>query len=185
MAADESMERDNLDPIQALLEAGQYREAISACIQNYSDAIGKLCMALLGDQEAARDAVQETLVAAYDRMPSRERDKDTRIWILTIAYRMCVRRLESDPRFRKLSSADSAQCVSNQSDDKEGRRRSIRKALMHLLPSERDAAILHYQAGLSFQDIAKINGKEEALVRKQISRALLRLRENFKDEVQR
>jgi RNA polymerase sigma-70 factor (ECF subfamily) len=59
------------------------------------------------------------------------------------------------------------------------RARAVRAALAMLRPSEREALLLHYQAGLSFREIAGLSGIEEAAARKRASRGLAQLRRSI------
>ena len=52
----------------------------------------------------------------------------------------------------------------------------LRNALAELKPSEREAVVLRYDAGLSFREVAAACGVDEAAARKRVSRALSRLR---------
>jgi RNA polymerase sigma-70 factor (ECF subfamily) len=56
-----------------------------------------------------------------------------------------------------------------------------RSALSALKPSEREAVVLRYDAGLSFREVAEACGVDEAAARKRVSRALVRLRESLAD----
>jgi RNA polymerase sigma-70 factor (ECF subfamily) len=56
------------------------------------------------------------------------------------------------------------------------RARRAREALAKLKPSEREAVVLRYDAGLGFRELALACGIDEATARKRVSRALARLR---------
>jgi RNA polymerase sigma-70 factor (ECF subfamily) len=58
-------------------------------------------------------------------------------------------------------------------------------ALDELKPSERDAVLLRYEAGLSYREISEACGIDEAAARKRTSRALAELRTLVKREVLR
>jgi RNA polymerase sigma-70 factor (ECF subfamily) len=57
-----------------------------------------------------------------------------------------------------------------------------RAALAKLKPSEREAVVLRFEAGLSFRELAIACGVDEAAARKRVSRALSRLREELGEE---
>ena len=56
------------------------------------------------------------------------------------------------------------------------RAQRARDALAKLKPSEREAVVLRFEAGLSFKEVAIACGIDEAAARKRVSRALSRLR---------
>ena len=58
---------------------------------------------------------------------------------------------------------------------------AARNALAQLKPSEREAVVLRYDAGMSFREVAVACGVDEAAARKRVSRALIRLRESLAD----
>ena len=51
--------------VEAALERHEHGAALMLCARQHGPAIGRLCMALLGSQADAEDAVQETLLAAH------------------------------------------------------------------------------------------------------------------------
>lgn len=175
------------DPIQERIRNGAHREAVAMCAREHGGALGRLCMAMLGDQAEAEETVQEALIAAHDAMASYRGDGSVRAWLCGIARRMCARRIETRVRReRKLRLVhDAGESAGLPDDVIEGRRRAliVRAALDDLKPSERDAVLLRYEAGLSYREIAEACGIDEAAARKRASRALGRLREVLKDEV--
>ncbi len=168
------------DPIVALIRAGDARQAIAACAREHGSVLGRLCMALLGSQAEAEEAVQEALLAAYDAFPSYRGEGSVRGWLLGIARRICARRLAKRARRqRRLELIHDAQAQSRLPDELAERRRHgrrVRDALANLKPTEREAVLLRYGSELSYREIAHICGIDEAAARKRTSRALMKLR---------
>jgi RNA polymerase sigma-70 factor (ECF subfamily) len=173
------------DPVADLIREGDYRAAMAQCAELHGPALGRLCMAFLGSQADAEEAVQETLLAAHASMASYRGEGTVRAWLFGIARRQCARVLERGPHRRQHLQLIDA-CSGGQSPREEAaahrRAATIRAALALLNPSERDAVILHYQAGLSFREIATITGTAEATARKRASRGLGRLRKHLNRE---
>jgi len=188
MAAEaEAMEGD-ADPIAARIQEGAHREAVAMCAREHGAALGRLCMAMLGDQGEAEETVQEALIAAHDAMASYRGDGSVRAWLFGIARRMCARRIEMRVRReRKLRLVHDASSDGDGLPDDvvERRRRArlVRDALEDLKPSERDALLLRYEAGLSYREIGQACGIEEAAARKRASRGLAHLRDLLPAEV--
>lgn len=138
-------------------------------------------MAVLGGQREAEEAVQQTLGMAYDAMPFWEGDTKVRTWLFGLARRICIRRVEArtslppGPVYSENEPDEAS--MSEEMLRKRKRARTVRYMLSRLKPSERDVVILRYQSGLSYDEIGGICGFEEEEIRKQASRALLRLRE--------
>ncbi len=182
------------DPIQSLIADGRHREAVALCARQHGRAIGSLCMALLGSQAEAEEAVQETLLAACAQMGSYRAEGTVRAWLFGIARRQCARRFEKGRRERSrlelvpdLAAVGADGAVG--ADDSPAasvatmrRARAVRAALSALKPSERDALILRYVGGLSFREIAAETGIDEAAARKRASRGLAQLRRMLTSE---
>jgi RNA polymerase sigma-70 factor (ECF subfamily) len=173
------------DPIAALIEAGDYREAVRRCADVHGRSLGRLCLALLGSQTDAEEVVQETLLAAHRAMPSFRGEGTVRAWLFGIARRQCARQLERDRRHRGHLSivAEPAHEIDPEvSLHALQRARSVRAALSTLRPSEREALLLRFHAELSFREIAELCGIDEAAARKRASRGLDRLRKTLSSQ---
>ncbi len=165
------------DPIAALIAGGDHREALAACARTHAAPLGRLCMAMLGAQHDADEAVQETLIAAHRSMASYRGEGSVRAWLCGIARHVCARQLETRRR-----AARPLEVVPPDGDDPAGtfapRRRAdaVRGALERLRPTEREALVLRYVADLSHRELATACAIDEATARKRVSRALDRLR---------
>lgn len=170
------------------IQERDYREALLICIREFSIDIGEFCMAMLGGvQQEVDETVQEIFVAAYESMSSLGSEDNIRVWLFGIARYFCARRIELHKDYTSTENPENkTEGVSNYLEDIPDKQQLIhwiRKALEYLKPSERDAVMLHFQAGLSYEEIAKICNKEKAVALVQTSRALLRLRTHLKDKV--
>jgi RNA polymerase sigma-70 factor (ECF subfamily) len=167
------------EPIADLIRAGRHRVAAGACAREHGAAVGRLCMALLGDQGEAEETVQETLIAAHDAMEGFRGEGTVRAWLLGIARRKCARKLEMrvrrQRRLRLVHDAESA-ALPDELLETQRRASRVRDALEQLKPSERDAVVLRYQSGLDYREIGEACGIDEAAARKRVSRALARMR---------
>jgi RNA polymerase sigma-70 factor (ECF subfamily) len=188
VGAEARAEQVEQDPIVALVRAGAHAEAAERCARDHGRAIGRLCMAMLGDQAEAEEAVQETFLAAYRAIAQFRGDGRVLSWLVSIARRICVRRLESRARqqARRLELVHDADDQSSPMElaERKRRARSLRGALAELKPSEREILLLRYQAELSFREVAEACGLDEPAARKRASRALARLRALLKNEVE-
>jgi RNA polymerase sigma-70 factor, ECF subfamily len=84
-----------VDPTEQLIRDGSHREAAGRCAREHGAVLGRLCMALLGRQADAEEALQETLLQAYRGMAAYRADGTVRAWLFGIARRVCARRLEA------------------------------------------------------------------------------------------
>lgn len=171
--------------IEALIGSGEHNEALARCARVYAEPLGRLCMAFTGVQAEAEELVQETLLAAFDAFPSYRREGSVRAFLFSIARRLCGRHTEMrsrrDRRLRLVQGEGHAPDASELALLRERAERA-RTAIAELKPSEREAVVLRYQSGLSFQEVAAATGVDEANARKRVSRALARLRDMLGEE---
>lgn len=183
-ARSDSAAADEAEAIMALISQGQHREALARCAKAYASPLGRLCMALTGSQAEAEELVQETLIAAYDAFPSFRFESSVRSWLYGIARRICGRHNEMknrrQARLRLVHDTGRGVDAGELALERERAIRA-RSALAALKPSEREAVVLRYDAGLSFREVALACGVDEAAARKRVSRALMRLRESLAD----
>lgn len=171
--------------IEGLIAGGDYRGALTRCAHVYAAPLGRLCMAFTGSQAESEELVQETLLAAYDGFPQYRAEGSVRAWIFGIARRICGKHAEikarRDARLRLVHDTRRGPDASELALERERAERA-RSALAKLKPSEREAVVLRYEAGLSFRELAQACGVDEAAARKRVSRALARLRAELGEE---
>ena len=175
-----------VDAITGLIQQGRYREAVIACAREHGAAIGRLCMALLGNQAEAEETAQEVLLAAHDALAGFRGEGSVRAWLFGIARRKCARKIETRVRReRRLRLVhDAGADAAGPFELIEARRRAerVREALEKLKPSDRDAVVLRYQGGLAYREIGLVVGIDEATARKRVSRALAKMRGLLSEE---
>jgi len=146
-------------------------------------------MAMLGSQGEAEDVAQEVLLVAHKAMPSFRFEGSVRAWLFGIARRVCAKRIAKRVRRNQLLHlVHDANAASEGPHDLAARREravKVRGALERLKPTEREALLLRYQAGLGFREVAAACGIEEAAARKRASRGLAAMRKILDPEVMR
>lgn len=166
---------DATDPVLQAL-ARQDRDAAAASLmQLHAAAIGRVCMALLGSQGEAEDALQDTLLAALDGLEGFRGDGTLRAWLLSVARRRCARRLEARTREREARQSLVAPAAPPGAERSSMAARA-RRLLEELRPTQREALVLRFAAELSFREVGRVSGVDEATARKRASRGLSRLR---------
>lgn len=160
--------------VQALAQNDRQRAA-TLLVAEHGQAIGRACMALLGSQTEAEDALQETLMAALDGLEAFRGDGTLRAWLLSVARRRCAKRLEARTRERDLKERMAAPEPAS-SAERASMAARARRLLEEIRPTEREALVLRFAAELSFREVAHACGIDEAAARKRVSRGLGRLR---------
>jgi len=166
--------------IRAALSRGDARSAIARCARVYGPALGRFSHALLASAGEAEEAVQETLLAAFDSASQFRGDAPVRGWLFGIARRICARRLEVRTRQARrramLVSSEEAASGADEALDEARRGHVVRRALAELRPTEREALLLRYEGELSYREVAEASGIDEAAARQRVSRALAKVR---------
>jgi RNA polymerase sigma-70 factor (ECF subfamily) len=174
--------------IVGAVQRGDHNEALKLCARQHGRSLGRLCMALLGSASEADDALQDTLLAAHSAFGTYRGEGSLRAWLFSIARRRCARVLErrsTQPGVERRAADDASDAAGSESADAllEARRRAetARALLARVRPTEREALLLRYEAGLSYREVGEACGVDEAAARKRVSRALARLREFVKE----
>lgn len=144
---------------------GDREAAAQLLVQAHAVALGRACLALLGSQSDAEQALQETLKEALQALPSFRGEGSLRAWLASIARRRCARR--SETRAAAAAPAKPGEVEPAQ---------RARGLLANLRPTEREALVLRFGAELELREVAQACGVDEATVRQRVSRGLSRLR---------
>jgi RNA polymerase sigma-70 factor (ECF subfamily) len=184
VAADGDADTNILEAVRR----GDHREALTLCARHHGRSIGRLCMALLGSASEADDALQDTLLAAHSSFGTFRGEGSFRAWLFSIARRRCARVIErrvKQPSVEGQAADDATGGSSSEPADDlvDARRRALaaRELLARVRPTEREALLLRYEAGLSYREVGEACGVDEAAARTRVSRGLARLREFVKE----
>jgi RNA polymerase sigma-70 factor (ECF subfamily) len=153
--------------------------------QEYGDAVGRVCTALLGDAAAAQAAVEEVFVAALAGGAARSQGATMRGWLFGIARGVCARRLETGATQESVVHTQripGAPPVPARAPKAKDEHEGARLALAELRPTERDAVVLWRVGGLSTAEIAQACNTDEATARARVSKGLARLRASLGDD---
>ena len=179
-AEDADVESDR--EVTDALRAGDQQRALMLCARRHGRSVGRLCMALLGSQAEADDAVQDTFVAAHGAFDGYRGDGPLRAWLFAIARRRCARALERRGRAPETERDRDEAPRADELIAARQRAETARALLAEVRPSEREALLLRYVGELSFREVAAACGIDEPAARKRVSRALARLRELGRNE---
>jgi RNA polymerase sigma-70 factor (ECF subfamily) len=150
------------------------REAYATLVDRYQHAVFAVALKILEDREAAEDATQSALVAAYSNLHRLHDKKAFGAWLLVIARREAMRL--SRARRRTVPLADNHAAVSPNGLIESETLAALMTALGELAEHEQQVLMLRYFESYSMASIAAITGRSVGTVTKQISRALGRLR---------
>ena len=153
------MKSEEQDWLKAAIDGDN--EAFSKLIMTYQTPVYNLCSRMLGNQQDAEDAAQETFWRAYQNMRKYDPDRSFITWILSIAAHYCI----DQQRKKKLASVDFdalpeeiipdySQTSPEQALSLKQHNARLQELLNRLVPDDRAAIILRYWYAFSEQEIA-------------------------------
>jgi len=180
---------------RALVETalGGELDAFNRLVELHQDYLFGVAVRVVGDREAAADAVQEAFLSAYRNL-SRFRGDSFRSWLTRIALNAATDVL----RGRKRRPADpypeweddSWQPPTDESDGPEqtaiarSRSRTIAAALGQITEDQRAAIVLYDVEGYDYHEIADMTGVSLGTVKSRIHRGRLALRDLLADQIE-
>ena len=141
-----------------------FRQGIQATIP----ALRRYARALTRDAEIADDLVQDTLVRAL-RSEHLFHGGDIRSWLYTILTNLNRNRLRSLARRPALTPIEDADAPD--ASGTEGGGRDIERALAALVEDQRVALLLVVLEGLSYREVAEVQGVPIGTVMSRLARA--------------
>ncbi len=176
-----------MDEIALIQEAQRGNvESFNTLILHYQANAFNLAYRLIGESEAAADATQEALIAAYNHL-TQFRGGSFKSWLMRIVTNTCYDELRRRKRRPSLSLNDSAdhaelQLVSHADNpetvtQQNALNRAIQDCLDGLPDEQRLVTVLCDVQGYDYQEIATIAGVSLGTVKSRISRARQRLRD--------
>jgi len=180
------------------LEAVRRREpgALAEMFEHSFDQVYSLAYRLTGEHASAEDVAQDVFLKVHHAAPQIDPSRAIGPWLKAITYNACRERWRSRG-YRMFSRARSLNGTAGKNGVLINGRRSperaaetaerderIMSALMKLPEPMRAVVVLHDYQGISHEEIAKMTKSGYAAVRKRYSRALARLKDELKDELE-
>jgi len=133
------------------------RQAVERLILGQMDRIHAVCRGLIRNREVAAELAQEAVLRVYKSIPRFQRQCAWSTWCYRIARNLCLNWLE---KMREDVGDDGHRLVDTRLDaveeQAEGERaRGVRAALQALSAEEREAMLLHYELGLSVDEVTE------------------------------
>ena len=195
MAADDAPERatkptaegeaasaSTSDDERALIAAARTgdRRAVDALLARYEPSIYRFGLRMCGDEESAREVLQETMLAAFRHLGGFRGDAALSTWLYQIARSFCIKERRG---VRPTTVLDEAVADPAPAPDRAAHAREIGVALaaaIGALPAEqREALVLRDVEGLSAEEAARVVGIEVGALKSRLHRARMALREQL------
>lgn len=167
-------------------------------LENYGTYVFRLCLSILADREEAKDAAQETFLAALQHLGQYQPGTNLRAWLSTIAVNLCRMQLRRQKSRRLLHSALQivATLTGHTAEPEEAAvhndaQARLWAAINALDEKHRLPVVLHYVQEIPTQEVADILGISKGTVHsrlhhasRQLQRTLARMGYDFLEPVQ-
>ncbi len=147
-------------------------------VERFQGMIFGLCVRMVGHRHDAEDLTQEALVRALRNLRQWNPAKPLKPWLLTIAANRCRTLLASRPR--RQPTADPARLADSSPPETDAElAEELQLAVAQLREEYRLCFVLHYQNGLSLDEVAEATGCATGTVKTWLFRARRELAEHL------
>lgn len=175
------------------LATGGDADSFNQLIQRWERPIYALAYRVIGRQEEARDVCQETFLRAYRSLPGFKGEAKFSSWVYRIALNLCrdwMRKQKRTPVVQAPEGVDITEMAGEGGpvesiEDLVGRKRLsavVGEAMSHLPEEQRTAIILKEYHGMTFQEIADLQGCPLSTVKTRLYQGLAVLRRELEQD---
>lgn len=163
----------------ALIEAarGGDRRAVDELLERYEERIYRFGLRMCGDEEAAREVLQETMIAAFRHLPGFRGEAALSTWLFQIARSFCIKERRG---VRPMVALDTELVDRSPTPEAHAHAREIGQALStaiaELRAEQREVLVLRDVEGLSAEEAAEVVGVEIGALKSRLHRARMALR---------
>lgn len=151
------------------------RDAFISLVKHFEESLYRMANSILGKDEDVADALQETILKAYQSIHALREPKFFKTWIFRILINQCNTILAGRSRTVVYSEAQEPSSPSKDYDNVD-----LREAVDRLDEQQRIVILLHYFEDLPVRQIASVLNISESAVKMRLSRARDTLMQNFK-----
>ncbi|MBP7569331.1 MAG: sigma-70 family RNA polymerase sigma factor [Acidobacteria bacterium] len=161
---------DHRDALVRAAASGD-RDSFGVLVEGCWNALVRFARSIVGDLEA-EDAVQETLLIAWDKLPQLDDPRRFDAWVMQITFRRALRRLG---RWRRRAERDGRQRHTDQAPGGQNAGIEVWSLLRHVAPRQRAVLHLTVVEGMTDSEVATVLGIRPSSVRAHRRRARERL----------
>ena len=151
-------------------------EEITRMVKEHQLALLRLCFTYLHDQELAKDAVQETFLKAYRRLPAFRHEASEKTWLSRIAIN-CCRDIRRSGWFRHTDRFVTPDMLPEPAVQPTDEDNALTMEVMRLPQRLREAVLLYYFENMTTPEIAETLQISQQAVSDRLVRARRRLRQ--------
>lgn len=153
------------------------RGAVDALLEQYEPSIYRFGLRMCGDEDAAREVLQETMLAAFRNLPTFRGEASLSTWLFQIARSFCIKHrrgarttVELDPALPDHAASPDLQVHARQIGD------ALAAAIAALPDEQREVLLLRDVEGASAEEAAAVVGIEVGALKSRLHRARMALR---------
>jgi RNA polymerase sigma-70 factor, ECF subfamily len=160
------------------------QDAYRELVKRFERPVYSLVLRMVPDSAAAEDVAQEVFVKAFRRLDSFDPQWKLSSWLFKIAHNTAIDHLrrgapetvpleaaEEDKGGLAAVLADAAAEDPHAAAERRDLARSLERAIAHLRPEYRQAVLMFYAHGASYQDICEVTGLPLGTVKTNLHRA--------------
>jgi RNA polymerase sigma-70 factor (ECF subfamily) len=150
-------------------------QAFAQIVSRYQAPLYRYAVSIVLDHEAAADMVQDAFVRAYTHLADCRDRLRFHAWIFQTLRHRCLDYLKA-PRRRDVS-LEAAAWVADSGEGPGARverlrlRGDIMRALAELPPAQREAFLMHYVEGMSYERMAELLSASVSALKMRVARA--------------
>ena len=153
------------------------RRAVDELLARYERPIYRFGLRMCGDEESAREVLQETMLAAFKNLGGFRAEASLSTWLYQIARSFCIKQRRG---VRPAEPLDAELADRAPGPDVQAHARQIGEALAAAIatlpPDQREVLVLRDVEGLSAPEAAEIVGIEVGALKSRLHRARMALR---------
>ena len=148
-------------------------QEFNKCVDDFSDGIYRFILKNIGEDEKARDIVQDTYEKLWVHADNVSFEK-AKSYLFTTAYHTMIDHIRKEKRQTDLDEVNFNEY--SHTDQYRGLSDILEKALQRLPEIQRSVVLLRDYEGYSYQEIGEITGLNESQVKVYIYRGRLSLK---------
>ena len=173
----------DIDPAIPLRARGGDAQAFAELVEFFHGRCLRYARYMLGNEEDAEDAVQDTFVRVYDHLGQFRPDARFEPWLFRILANRCRTVRERRRRRESLVITGELPAVAiDAPDNTRDMMEAVEAALKRLPTEQREAFLLRHVEDLSYEDMSVITGVRLSALRMRVKRACDTLRIRLEQE---
>lgn len=150
-------------------------QILTEMVMAYQSMLLRMCYVYLRDLEAAKDAVQETFLKAYQHLHSFRGECSQKTWLIQIAINTC-KSMRRSAWFRHNDRRVTPEDIPQRIILPENNDGEIMAQIMELPPNLKEVIMLYYWQDMTVSDIAQLLSVAQSTVSRRLDRARQELR---------